>query len=136
MHKISVQRPVGHIGVVHVPAAAVALPALRKVVPEAEGADDHLRRLQQEGDEFDDLGVAEQVADALALEDVDAPALVGVLFGPLHQFGLDPAVEYDVAGVEEFFFERFPVGFHRPLRLLTLAVRRKIQPLAGLEIVL
>ena len=78
------QRPVGHIGVVHVPAAAIALPALRKVVPEAEGADGHLRRLQQEGDEFNDLGVAEQIADALALEDVDAPVLVGVLIGPLH----------------------------------------------------
>ena len=66
------------------PAATVALPALRKVVPEAERADGHLRRLQQEGDEFDDLGVAEQIADALALEDVDAPALVSVLLGPLH----------------------------------------------------
>ena len=86
------------------PAATIALPTLRKVIPEAEGADGHLRRLQQEGDEFNDLGMAEQIADALALEDVDAPALVGVLLGPLHQLGLDPIVEYDVAGVEEFFF--------------------------------
>ena len=45
-----------------------------------------------------------QIADALVLEDVDGPVLMGVLLGPLHQLRLNPAVEYDVAGVEEFFF--------------------------------